>query len=47
MLNDILVSPKSHDKHLKFSDHDSDIGEDEDSIKIRLFFYCKDKKLFN
>jgi len=47
MLNDILVSPKEHEKHLKIDDHDSDVGEDEDAIKIRLFFYSKDKKLFN
>ena len=41
MLNDILVIPKEHDKHLKIDEHDSEVGKDEDAIKIRIFLYKK------
>ena len=41
MLNDILVIPKEHDKHLKIDEHNSEVGKDEDAIKIRIFLYKK------
>lgn len=42
-MNDIL-SPPVNDQHLLEQD-DEDVGDDENLIKIKLFFYSDDKKL--
>jgi len=43
-MNDIFVSPPVNDHHL-LTHEDDDIADEENLIKIRLFFFSEDKKL--
>ena len=46
-MNDILVSPTDHENHLLAceDENDDDIVDEENLIKIKLFFFADDKKL--